>query len=126
MAMTLTSLTQLEYPQLISMLFMSLPTTALIVLPRLPEQPVPVCRYEPIPQIAVRVMRCPGLLTNFSDDAVHYDAYVVLDADTIVDPGLLQAFARGLAQGAEALQSHNAVLNATDSLALPFAGWPSR
>lgn len=48
-------------------------------------------------------------------DSVRYDAYVVLDADTIVDPGLLQAFARGLAQGAEALQSHNAVLNSSDS-----------
>jgi glycosyltransferase involved in cell wall biosynthesis len=45
----------------------------------------------------------------------HYDAFVVLDADTIVDPGLLRAFARGLAEGAQALQSHNAVLNSSDS-----------
>ena len=44
-----------------------------------------------------------------------YDAYVVLDADAIVDPGLLKALARGLASGAAALQSQNAVLNAAES-----------
>jgi cellulose synthase/poly-beta-1,6-N-acetylglucosamine synthase-like glycosyltransferase len=44
-----------------------------------------------------------------------YDAYVVLDADTVVDPYLLQALAKGLARGGKALQSHNAVLNASDS-----------
>jgi glycosyltransferase involved in cell wall biosynthesis len=47
--------------------------------------------------------------------AIHYDAYVVLDADAIVDPGLLKALARGLARGAVALQSQNAVLNAAES-----------
>jgi cellulose synthase/poly-beta-1,6-N-acetylglucosamine synthase-like glycosyltransferase len=46
---------------------------------------------------------------------VHYDAYVVLDADTVVDPYLLQALAQGLAIGGKALQSQNAVLNASDS-----------
>jgi len=44
-----------------------------------------------------------------------YDAYVVLDADTVVAPSLLRALARGLATGALALQSHNAVLNADES-----------
>ena len=46
---------------------------------------------------------------------IHYDAYVVLDADTVVDPLLLTALARGLSHGALALQSHNAVLNAAES-----------
>jgi cellulose synthase/poly-beta-1,6-N-acetylglucosamine synthase-like glycosyltransferase len=46
---------------------------------------------------------------------VPYDAYVVLDADTVVDQYLLQTLAQGLARGGKALQSHNAVLNASDS-----------
>lgn len=45
----------------------------------------------------------------------HYDAYVVLDADSVVDPALLTALSKGLARGALALQSHNAVLNAAES-----------
>lgn len=53
-----------------------------------------------------------NLLMN---DAIHYDAYVVLDADAVVDPGLLKALARGLARGGLALQSQNAVLNAAES-----------
>ncbi len=44
-----------------------------------------------------------------------YDAYIVLDADAVVAPGMLEALARGLARGALALQSHNAVLNAAES-----------
>lgn len=44
-----------------------------------------------------------------------YDAFVVLDADTVVDPGLLSALSAGLARGGLALQSHNAVLNAAES-----------
>ncbi|HEX5548295.1 MAG TPA: glycosyltransferase family 2 protein [Ktedonobacterales bacterium] len=47
--------------------------------------------------------------------AARYDAYIVLDADAVVDPGLLRALARGLARGAAALQSQNAVLNAAES-----------
>lgn len=45
----------------------------------------------------------------------HYDAYIVLDADAVVDRGFLTALARGLTRGALALQSHNAVLNADES-----------
>ena len=44
-----------------------------------------------------------------------YDAYVVLDADTVVAPSLLRALGHGLATGALALQLHNAVLNADES-----------
>jgi cellulose synthase/poly-beta-1,6-N-acetylglucosamine synthase-like glycosyltransferase len=53
-----------------------------------------------------------NLLINGS---VPYDAYVVLDADAVVDSGLLNALARGLARGGAALQSQNAVLNAAES-----------
>jgi len=44
-----------------------------------------------------------------------YDAFVVIDADSAVDPGLLQAFARGLRSGASAIQASYMVLNAFDS-----------
>ena len=44
-----------------------------------------------------------------------YDAYVVIDADTVVDPLLLQALEKGLRLGNQALQSHNTVLNVSDS-----------
>jgi glycosyl transferase family 2 len=47
--------------------------------------------------------------------AIHYDAFVVLDADAVVAPGLLKALGRGLARGGVALQSQNAVLNAAES-----------
>jgi cellulose synthase/poly-beta-1,6-N-acetylglucosamine synthase-like glycosyltransferase len=45
----------------------------------------------------------------------HYDAYIILDSDTVVAPSLLRAFAQGIACGGKALQAHNAVLNATES-----------
>jgi cellulose synthase/poly-beta-1,6-N-acetylglucosamine synthase-like glycosyltransferase len=44
-----------------------------------------------------------------------YDAYVILDADSIVDPAFLRVMNQGLAQGARALQACNDVLNVTDS-----------
>jgi len=44
-----------------------------------------------------------------------HDAYVVLDADTVVEPGFLAALARGLTEGAEALQANNNVLNVAAS-----------
>ncbi len=48
-------------------------------------------------------------------DETHDDAYIVLDADAVVEPGFLAALARGMARGGLALQSHNAVLNAAES-----------
>jgi hypothetical protein len=50
-------------------------------------------------------------------DAEHatYDAYVVLDADSVVEPIFLDAFADQLAGGALALQAHNTVLNVGES-----------
>lgn len=47
------------------------------------------------------------------------DAVVVVDADTVVDPGLLRAFAARLAQGAGAVQAYYSVRN-------PEAGWRTR
>ncbi len=44
-----------------------------------------------------------------------HDAYVILDADSVVVPDFLHAMAQELMQGAHALQGHNAVLNTTDS-----------
>ena len=46
---------------------------------------------------------------------IHHDAYVIVDADTVVDPLLLAGFARGLARGGDALQANYAVLNPTES-----------
>lgn len=43
------------------------------------------------------------------------DAVVVVDADTVVTPNLLRAFAARLARGARAVQARSAVLNVDDS-----------
>ena len=55
------------------------------------------------------------LLQQLEQEQLVFDAYVVLDADSIVDPAFLRAMDYGLSQGAQALQAHNTVLNATDS-----------
>jgi hypothetical protein len=48
--------------------------------------------------------------------AVHaFDAYVVVDADSQVDPALLAQFDLGIARGARALQAHYTVLNAEEA-----------
>jgi cellulose synthase/poly-beta-1,6-N-acetylglucosamine synthase-like glycosyltransferase len=47
--------------------------------------------------------------------AEHFDAYVVLDADTLVDPQLLTVLNRYLAAGHRAVQAHYDVLNPFDS-----------
>lgn len=44
-----------------------------------------------------------------------WDAYIVIDADAIVDPGVLWAYHRALQGGAAAVQASNAVLNTLDS-----------
>src|SRR5439155_8788835 len=44
-----------------------------------------------------------------------YDAYIVLDADSVVIPTFLQAMDRELVRGAKALQACNTVLNITES-----------
>lgn len=47
------------------------------------------------------------------------DAIVVVDADSVVTPNLLEAFAARIEQGAHAMQSHYGVLN-------PLASWRTR
>lgn len=44
-----------------------------------------------------------------------YDAYVVLDADSVVVPTFLQIMDRKLMRGAQVLQGNHTILNATDS-----------
>jgi cellulose synthase/poly-beta-1,6-N-acetylglucosamine synthase-like glycosyltransferase len=46
---------------------------------------------------------------------LRYDAYVILDADSVVDSAFLQTMHKQLAQGTRALQACYTVLNATDS-----------
>jgi cellulose synthase/poly-beta-1,6-N-acetylglucosamine synthase-like glycosyltransferase len=55
------------------------------------------------------------LLQKLEEDELIYDAYIVLDADSVVMPNFLQAMARELARGGQALQANNTVLNAFDS-----------
>jgi cellulose synthase/poly-beta-1,6-N-acetylglucosamine synthase-like glycosyltransferase len=55
------------------------------------------------------------LLDKLEEDRFVHDAYIVLDADSIVSPTFLQAMAKELAQGALALQASNTVLNTADS-----------
>ena len=54
-------------------------------------------------------------LQQLETDQLAYDACVVLDADSIIDPVFLQAMEHELAHGAQALQAYNGVLNSADS-----------
>ena len=47
--------------------------------------------------------------------AIDFDAAVVIDADTVVDPGLLEAFADGLSTGHDAQQAYNYLSNPWES-----------
>ncbi len=55
------------------------------------------------------------LLQRLEEDKSIHDAYVVLDADSIVVPTFLQSMNEELARGAQALQASNTVLNISDS-----------
>ncbi|HEV7129371.1 MAG TPA: glycosyltransferase family 2 protein [Ktedonobacterales bacterium] len=55
------------------------------------------------------------MLERLTAEAATFDAYVVIDADAVVDPRFLTAMARALAGGAQALQGKNTVLNVGDS-----------
>jgi cellulose synthase/poly-beta-1,6-N-acetylglucosamine synthase-like glycosyltransferase len=54
------------------------------------------------------------ILEKLEEDQLVHDAYVIFDADSVVEPGFLQWMAKGLAH-AQALQAHYTVLNATES-----------
>ncbi len=55
------------------------------------------------------------LLAHLNADHLIFDAYIVLDADGIVEPAFLRSLARELEQGARACQANNTVLNISDS-----------
>lgn len=55
------------------------------------------------------------LLQQLKKDRLHYDAYVILDADSVVDSTFLLAMNNELLQGGRALQACYTVLNATES-----------
>ncbi len=55
------------------------------------------------------------LLQQLEENQLIYDAYVVLDADSVVVPTFLQSMNKELAQGAQALQASNTVLNVSES-----------
>src|SRR6266700_612479 len=52
------------------------------------------------------------LLQQLKEHQLIYDAYVIIDADSVVEPTFLQWMAKGLAGGARALQGSYTVLNA--------------
>jgi cellulose synthase/poly-beta-1,6-N-acetylglucosamine synthase-like glycosyltransferase len=109
----LESLAQLEYPQ-------ELYTTYVIAdnctdtTASLARQFDRVCVYERFNEEE----RGKGYALNWIwqqlEDKQH-DAYVVLDADSVVVPTFLNAMDRELAQGALALQACNTVLNVTEA-----------
>src|SRR6266699_3978744 len=55
------------------------------------------------------------LMQELEENQLIYDAYVILDADSVVVPTFLQSMARELARGAQAMQACNTVLNLSDS-----------
>jgi len=55
------------------------------------------------------------LIQKLEKNHLFYDAYVILDADSLVEPNFLQAMAAELAEGARVLQASNTVLNVTEA-----------
>jgi cellulose synthase/poly-beta-1,6-N-acetylglucosamine synthase-like glycosyltransferase len=55
------------------------------------------------------------LLQRLEDEQVYYDAYVILDADSVVNPNFLSAMSQGFTQGVQALQGYSTVLNISES-----------
>jgi len=55
------------------------------------------------------------LLEQLGSDGRTYDAFVVLDADTVVQPNLLRSFDARLAAGSQVIQAYYTVLNAQAS-----------
>jgi cellulose synthase/poly-beta-1,6-N-acetylglucosamine synthase-like glycosyltransferase len=53
--------------------------------------------------------------SSLADTIRSYDAVIVIDADTVVDRGILQSCARSLADGNDWIQCYNTVLNAGET-----------
>ncbi len=55
------------------------------------------------------------LLQKLAEDKLQHDAYIILDADSVVEPTFLLSMNRELLRGGQALQACNTVLNVTES-----------
>lgn len=55
------------------------------------------------------------LLGKLEEQQKLHNAYVVLDADSVVEPGFLQTMEQGIQRGAQALQARNTVLNTLEA-----------
>ncbi|MEO8973079.1 MAG: glycosyltransferase family 2 protein, partial [Ktedonobacteraceae bacterium] len=55
------------------------------------------------------------LLQKLDEDKHQYDACIILDADSVVEPDFLLSMNRELLRGGQALQACNTVLNVTES-----------
>lgn len=62
------------------------------------------------------------IFQKLKEDHLSHDAYVILDADSQVEPTFLQWMAKELAQGAQALQARYSVLNVTESPSTALRG----
>ena len=58
------------------------------------------------------------LIARLADQSLMYDAYVIVDADSVVSPNLLSVFNAHLARGDQAIQCYYGVLNRNQS-------WPA-
>lgn len=54
------------------------------------------------------------MLQRLAEDELQHDAYIILDADSVVEPDFLLSMDRELARGGQALQACNTVLNVTE------------
>jgi hypothetical protein len=73
---------------------------------------VPRTRHRQRP---ARDRRFAWALEQLRGRGERFDALVLLDADTVVDPSLLHAFDRGLASGHDVQQGYNYLSNPWDS-----------
>jgi 1,2-diacylglycerol 3-beta-glucosyltransferase len=70
-------------------------------------------RHDPSAKSKGHALR--WLLTRVRERGTPYDAFVVLDADSIVTPNLLRAMAARLAAGCQVIQAYYSVLNAGEA-----------
>ncbi|HVM95491.1 MAG TPA: glycosyltransferase family 2 protein [Candidatus Acidoferrales bacterium] len=63
------------------------------------------------------------LFEKLAEQGLVFDAYVVVDADSVVDPGFLKAMEESIARGAEALQGFHGVLNDDASPSAMMRWW---
>ena len=62
-----------------------------------------------------KVLPCGGCCASWKNRSSTYDAYVVLDADSVVAPNFLRSMDRHLESGSQVIQAYYSVLNASAS-----------